>query len=600
MVLGAGIAAQLGCAEILGLQDHPIDDGGDMTCQPGSAEQCSYSGPPGTNGVGACRAAERTCNDDGTAWAPCQGEVTPKPEACETAADDNCDGTANEAEAGCACIPGEQKACYSGPPATANVGLCTGGQQTCAADGLGFGPCVGEILPAVEDCSARGDEDCSGWPCSDTLWSSIHGDEVNQLPRDVAIDAEGNIYVVGSFSGSLMFGGTTLISSGSDIFLVKLGPDGAPLWAKRFGDSNFQLAQEIAIDEAGNILMTGQFETKIDLGGGPLSDGGAGGVHWFVAKLSPSGEHLWSKPLLDSDYVYVHDVAADPEGDVLLTGTVNGTVDFGGASVTSVSGSDAFVTKLQGGDGTALWAKPFGGAGYQFGAQIMADVSANIVLVGGFGGSISFDMDTYTAGAGETRLFLARLDPTGGPFFSMEASGDFKLPSIAVDPAGNVLFAAAFTGSIDFGGGMLTATGAFDVALAKINVAGNTTVLKQIGGSSLTNAGEPDEFLASVGTDGKGDITLVTRASGTVDFGGGTLGTAGVPSIFVGKVTAGGEHLWSKKFGPVAELGVCFSDTSQDGTQALACGEMVPALDLGNGPLSGSGEMDVLVARLSP
>lgn len=588
-----------GCAEVLGLQDRPVDDGGTL-CDPGATEQCTYSGPTGTNGVGACRAAERVCNAAGTAWGPCQGEITPKPEACDTAADDDCDGEANEPDAGCACIPDQAEACYSGPEGTAGVGICEGGMRTCNADGLGFGPCVGEVLPAVEDCAIKGDEDCSGQPCSDTLWSSIHGDEASQYPRDVAIDTQGNVIVAGSFEGSIAFGDIKLIASKMDVFVVRLTADGQALWAKRFGNSNFQSMDGMTVDKDGNIILIGQFETTIDLGGGPLPTGGPAPVHWFVAKLDPNGDHLWSKTLLKSDYLYVHDVTTDPEGDVILTGSVSGTADFGGASVTAASGVDAFVAKLSGDSGMASWALPFGAGGTQDGLQVRADISGNLVVVGDFGGSISFKNKTYTTQPGEYRLFIARLDPLGGPFFSMEAKGGFGLPSLAVDPDGNILLAAAFKGFVDFDGGTLPAIGTFDVAVARINLAGSTTLLKQIGGPSLTNAGEADEFLAHVGTDAQGNITLITRAIGTVDYGGGVLGAADVPNIFVGKMASDGAHLWSKQFGPVDAPGVCFSDTAQDGTLALCCGEAVSSLDLGTGPLPGFGDLDVFIAKLAP
>lgn len=36
------------------------------------------------------------------------------------------------------------------------------GVHTCLADGSAFGPCVGEVLPAVEDCVTPTDDDCDG------------------------------------------------------------------------------------------------------------------------------------------------------------------------------------------------------------------------------------------------------------------------------------------------------------------------------------------------------------------------------------------------------------------------------------------------------
>ena len=139
--------------------------GGGPACTPGSAKPC-YTGPAGTENIGLCAAGTATCNADGAAWGPCTGEITPAPESCVTAGDDDCDGKVNE---GCACAPGATKACYSGPAGTVGVGVCKAGVQTCNADGSAYGPCAGEVLPGVEDCKTAADENCDGKtpPCGD-------------------------------------------------------------------------------------------------------------------------------------------------------------------------------------------------------------------------------------------------------------------------------------------------------------------------------------------------------------------------------------------------------------------------------------------------
>ncbi len=70
--------------------------------------------------------------------------------------DNDCDGLVDE---GCQCVPGSITSCYSGPPGTLNVGVCKQGQHICNADGLGFGPCTGEVTPGEEICNGL-DDDC--------------------------------------------------------------------------------------------------------------------------------------------------------------------------------------------------------------------------------------------------------------------------------------------------------------------------------------------------------------------------------------------------------------------------------------------------------
>jgi hypothetical protein len=63
-------------------------------CVPGELETC-YSGPPGTEGVGACTEGTRECNALGTGWLPCLGQVLPDAEQCANGIDDDCDGIAD-------------------------------------------------------------------------------------------------------------------------------------------------------------------------------------------------------------------------------------------------------------------------------------------------------------------------------------------------------------------------------------------------------------------------------------------------------------------------------------------------------------------------
>jgi hypothetical protein len=97
--------------------------------------------------------AEAACNEGACGVGECaEGFID-----CNGMGSDGCEGMGD-----CSCTPGAQEVCYTGDPATQNVGACMGGVQTCLDDGSGWGPCTGEVVPIDEVCANAVDDDCDG------------------------------------------------------------------------------------------------------------------------------------------------------------------------------------------------------------------------------------------------------------------------------------------------------------------------------------------------------------------------------------------------------------------------------------------------------
>ena len=118
------------------------------------------------------------------------------------------------------------------------------------------------------------------------------------------------------------------------------------LWSKRFGSTSFDQGYGVAVDDSGNVVVTGSFNGTVNFGGGGLNS--AGSFDIFVAKFSGAdGSHLWSKRFGSTYEDEGLGVAVDGSGNVVVTGYFWGTVDFGGGELTSAGSSDdIFVVKL--------------------------------------------------------------------------------------------------------------------------------------------------------------------------------------------------------------------------------------------------------------
>ena len=73
---------------------HPLRD--EPECLDGQEQEC-YTGPPGTVGVGPCRAGIQTCSS-GSWSTTCQGQVLPGVEVCDDDLDNDCDGLTDDSD----------------------------------------------------------------------------------------------------------------------------------------------------------------------------------------------------------------------------------------------------------------------------------------------------------------------------------------------------------------------------------------------------------------------------------------------------------------------------------------------------------------------
>jgi hypothetical protein len=156
----------------------------------------------------------------------------------------------------------------------------------------------------------------------------------------------GNIAITGRFSGTLGLGGASLTSLGlSDFFVAELDASGNHLWSKRFDDESptSNSGIQIATDSVGNVTITSTFSGTIDFGGGPRTS--TDGNDLFVAKFDSSGKHMWSSKFTQSGTHESAGVAALDATHTIVAGALWGKLDFGGGALISLN-HDVFVAKL--------------------------------------------------------------------------------------------------------------------------------------------------------------------------------------------------------------------------------------------------------------
>jgi hypothetical protein len=168
-------------------------------------------------------------------------------------------------------------------------------------------------------------------------WSKRIGASGADAALALAIDASGNVLLTGYFTGTVDFGsGTGLIGAGGrEIFLAKYTTaSGAYVWAQRFGSTSGDEGHAVAVDASGNVFFTGFFNLTVNFGGANLV--GAGGTDIFLAKYNSAGVHQWSQRFGSTDFEEGDGLALDTSGNVLLTGLFFGTLNLGGSNLVGV------------------------------------------------------------------------------------------------------------------------------------------------------------------------------------------------------------------------------------------------------------------------
>ncbi|MCX6190547.1 MAG: SBBP repeat-containing protein [Bacteroidetes bacterium] len=236
----------------------------------------------------------------------------------------------------------------------------------------------------------------------DFIWAKRMGGNSVNYGNSIVIDENGNVYTTGLFNGSTDFdpnSGTYNLTGNDDLFISKLDSSGNFVWAKRMGGNGVDQGLSIAIDTFENVYTTGGFGMACDFnpGIGTYTLTSAGSDDIFISKLDSSGNFIWAKRIGANGSDFGSSIKLDKAGDVYISGSFQGTVDFdpnGGTSdLISSGGDDIFVLKLDS-SGTFVWAKKLGGPGQDIGLSIVLDKSRNVYATGVFQLTDDFDPDT--------------------------------------------------------------------------------------------------------------------------------------------------------------------------------------------------------------
>jgi len=207
-----------------------------------------------------------------------------------------------------------------------------------------------------------------------TPWGSSSTQTSFQSP---AVDANGNLYVLGLFNAESITIGTTNLTKPCFGLLAKLERSGGLCWVAQLPG----VPTGLKVDAVGNCLMVGRTGSSITVGGTNLpgtTDDGRVGVG-FLAKFDNTGTLVWSRAL--GANIGPEDLAVDGEGNNYVSASVDASsVSFCGTNLT-VAGNAGFCLGKLSPVGDLLWVQVIGSTLYQYGygypVWLGADASGN-------------------------------------------------------------------------------------------------------------------------------------------------------------------------------------------------------------------------------
>ena len=338
--------------------------------------------------------------------------------------------------------------------------------------------------------------------------------------QGVAVDSDGNVYVVGTSAGDLE---NQVNQSTPDAYLRKYDAAGTLLWSRLLGSTELAAGTAIAIDGSDNVVIAGQVRgllTETAVGGGLDS---------FVTNFDSNGLELWTRqtgPVADDSALAL---AVNTSGEVFIAGETRSALDD---SITHAGGSDAYLRKLDA-DGNSLWVKQFGGTGRDRATAITIDAAGD-VLVAAEVGSQAVLRKYADSDASQTPIYEVDLGALGTGAVTGLALGDGGAVYVAGHSDGTALggtVAQAHSGGTDGFVTRLIDSGA-NAAIDWLSYYGGTGDDPLLGLTVMSDAGGDEIYLA-------GTTTSALAAGGLV----------GAVDGFAGKLDSTGTTIWSHQFG---------------------------------------------------
>lgn len=416
---------------------------------------------------------------------------------------------------------------------------------------------------------------CSFFPAAaqELEWGGQIGGTSTHTNTSMVVDGSGNVYMAGTANGLGDYdpGTDTMYLSGAGSYVLKMDSSGTLIWATKFWANS---APHLAVDAQGNIYATGTFTGIVDFDPSEGVHNLTATNATYLLKLNSDGGFLWVKSI--EGLVAGSAITIDNGGNIIIAGTFSSTVDFDPgtttAEMTSEGSGDIFTLKVDG-LGNFLWVSRIGGALGDVSPSVTVDSSGNVLTGGTVYGTVSItgsNAPLTASAAGD--MLIAKFSPSGSFVSALHTPGSLAFTNaLNTDAEGNLYAIASFSGETDVdptnGVFNLTAVSDNDAVILKFGPSGDFLWAKQLSSPLY-------EDTDSITTDAAGNVYVSGLFMESIDAdpgSGETLLTVpeDVQGGFIIKLNTEGNFLWVNSLEAESLLSASPNIIAADSTGAI-------------------------------
>jgi hypothetical protein len=344
----------------------------------------------------------------------------------------------------------------------------------------------------------------------------------NESVEGICFDVDGNMYVTGTFRGSVDFdpspgfavltGTDAGFSSTENTFILKFDSDSTLLWAKQF-NNGYNINNALAYDGDQGLYLSGMADPVVDFDPGSGSETAVPTSYgYYVCKLDTAGNFQWVRRGRNGagvNGIRANYLSYDHLNDAIVSGgyfvgnsleIADETGSVSGGITLPISTARHFFTVSYSATGDLQWANTLAASSNSRLFDLNVDNQGNVLLGGRFNGALDMNPGTGSEienSVGNVDGFLLKLDSQGNwvGHIIAEGTANTEVHEIGVDENDSIVIAISYTGDITLGtewglGSAQTETtvGLHDVMLVKMDNNFIASWYKKLGGTNATGS----------------------------------------------------------------------------------------------------------------